>query len=384
MATSSFSGGIRGGSNQQRKWLGGYVRHGKKGPAYIIERWIDGHRYHVSTKCRTERAALVQLAEFEADPRNYKPDRARIQTGNLKRVAMTAELVDEYRAWMTSRTNPASKEHADKHETRLMAWMKFYRDRDVRTVKLQEIAGFISGKKDRPMRIQSLKAFFGWLRKTKYLLDRSEDPTLDLDSEPARASQNSREVYISPENILKVLPHLPDRSRDVIILRLGTGWHGKEVERFCAGGTIRYTPGKSIWLETGAGPREVPLLATLHVKQKTGVETKTPIIYPEHLAAAERIQFRRYVPSQLTMNQHVTKACMAAGVPRFLNWHLRHTVVSYADDQGVNLEHSAKFIDHVGIDTARKHYRQMGLPRQAIPVVRIPELRVINGGVKAG
>lgn len=384
MATSSFSGGNRGESNQQRKWLGGYVRHGKKGPAYIIERWIDGQRYHVSTKCRTERAALVQLAEFEADPRNYKPERARIQTGNLRRVTMSADLVDEYRTWMVTRTNPASEEHASKHETRLEGWMKFYRDRDVRTVKLREIGAYLSDKKDRPMRIQALKAFFGWLRKTKYMLDRTEDPTLDLDSEPARASQNSREVFISPENIMKVLPHLPDRSRDVIILRLGSGWHGKEVERFCASGTIRYTPGKMVWLETATGPVETPLLATLHVRQKTGVETNTPIIYPEHLAAAERIKVRRYVPTQLTMNRHVTRACEKAGVPRFFNWHLRHTVVSYAADQGIDLEHTSKFIDHVGIDIDRKHYRQLKFPRQAIPVVRIPELRVIKGGAKAG
>lgn len=369
-------------SNRQRKWLGGYIRWGKKGPAFIIERWIDGTRYHVSTKCRTERAALVQLAEFEADPRNYKPDRARIQTGNLKRVVMTADLIDEYRTWMLTRPEPTTKEHADVHETRLMGWLKFYRNRDLRSVQLREIAEFLSTKKDRPMRIQSLKSFCGWLRKQKYMLDRSEDPTLDLESEPRRASQSTREVFIDPENIKKVLPLLPERSRDVIILRLGTGWHGREVERFCVDGTIRYTPGKTIWLETATGPVEVPLLATLHVRQKTGVTTNTPILYPEHLSAAQRIQRRRYVPSQLTMNRQVTAACETAGVPRFLNWHLRHTVVSYAADQGIDLEHPSKFIDHVKIDTTRKHYRQLQLPRQAIPVVRVPELRVIPGGAK--
>lgn len=368
-------------SKRPTRWLGGYIRWGKKGPAYIIERWIDGRRYHVSTKCRTERAALVQLAEFEADPSNYKPDRARAAPSVIERVVMTADLISEYREWMVTRADPppASVAHADKHETRLMGWLKFYRGRDLRTVKLQEISAYLSKKKDRPMRVQALKSFFGWLRRVKYLLERAEDPTIDLTSERGRASKSSREVFIEPERILKVLPLLPERSRDVIILRLGTGWHGKEVERFCYEGTIRKTPGKTIWLETAEGPREVPLLATLHVKQKTGVETNTPIIYPEHLAAATRIKLRRYVPTQLTMNRHVTAACEKAGVPRFLNWHLRHTVVSHAADQGIDLEHASKFIDHVGIDTTRKHYRQLSLPRRAVPVVRIPPLKLADG-----
>jgi hypothetical protein len=382
MAPEQFSGERRAGSNRPGRWLGGYKREGRRGPTYIIERWIDGRRYHVSTKCRTERAALAQLAEFEMDPANYRPHRTPARGGPVRRLVMTAELVDEYRAWMLNRPHlPASVRHADTHERVLMEWMAFYTGRDIRTVPLRDLIGHIERGRNRPMRVQALKSFCAWLRRVKFLMDRAEDPTVDIARPPQRATKDSKRVAIEPERILKVLPHLPSASRDVLILRLGTGWHGAEVERWAKIGELLRTPGKAITLLTESGPKQVPLLAVLRVPQrKANVWTNTPILHEEHLAAAERIRKRGYVPSGLTLNRHVTAACKEAGVERFLNWHLRHSVISHAIESGVDTEQAGAFVDHLKADTTRRHYAQIALPKKAVPVVRVPTLRLVGEG----
>lgn len=358
---------------KKKTWLGGYIRWGKRGPSYMIERWVHGQRYHFSTKCRLERSALEQLAIFEADPRNYQ----RARHGEVKRrpVRLDAALITEYCDWMVNRgERPTTPEHADKHFTRLLRWMVFYDGRDVRTVPLSDIAAHIAGKRDRMMTIQALRSFMLWLRTEKFLLTRNEDTTVDLKGPPRRATKDTEQVAVEPERILAILPHLKPPSRDVMILRLGTGWHGMEVKRFAKSGRIQYTPGKFITLMDGEGIHRVPLLAVLRVRHKIGGNTNTPILYDEHLKAAERIQQRGSIPDQLTLNRHTTKACELAGVPRFLNWHLRHSVVSNALEEGADLEKASVFVGHLNVDTTRRHYAQLALPKQAVPV-----LRVVNG-----
>lgn len=373
-----------GGSQTVGRWLGGYKRAGKRGPTFIIERWIDGHRYHVSTKCRTERAALEQLAVFEADPQHYKPNRSRLAPVQRRGVTVTPDLILEYTDWMATREEPATAEHIHKHTACLEDWMRFYKRRPIAEVPLREIAEALTvdakGRpvRNRAMRIQALKSFCEWLRKSKFLLDRPHDPTIDLNAPPRRAAKDVRQVAIEPERILKALPFLPDSSRDLMILRLGTGWHSIEVRRFAVNGEIRHTPGKFVHLMTAEGPVKVPLLATLAVKQKIGVQTNTPIIYAEHLAAAERIQASGYVPSQSTMGRHLRAACKKAGVPYFWNWHIRHSVVSNAIESGADPEQAGPFVDHLNVDTTRRHYTQIALPKKTVPV-----LRVIDGA-KAG
>lgn len=378
MAHSPISGGSRVVAGKKKNWLGGYVRHGRKGPTFMIERWVDGTRYHVSTKCRTERAALEQLAIFEADPANYKSTRKARAGAPQGGVVMTADLITEYTDWMVNRpNNPTTDVHAEKHFTRLKKWLVFYRGRDIRRVPLSEIADQLKGQRDLMTKTQALKSFCAWLRTNKYLMTRAEDPTIDLQGPPRRATRDHKQVAVEPERILAILPHLKPETRDVLILRLGTGWHGREVERFANTGRIRRTPGRTILLMGERGAERVPLLAVLQVKHKIGGNTNTPILYEEHLAAAERIQQRGRVPNQLTLNRHVTKACEQAGVERFLNWHIRHSVVSNALEEGADLEHASVFVDHLSINTTRKHYAQIALPKKAVPV-----LRVVDGGKK--
>lgn len=358
---------------RETRWLGGYIRWGTRGPAYIIERTVDGVRYHVSTKCRTERAALEQLAAFEADPSRYKPERAARKRMPTRRVlTLTAELVNEYLDWMVARPQPSSRGHQQAHYWALRQWLIFYAGRDIRDVPLSEVAEHLRGKRSLPMRIQGLRSFCGWLRQEKFLLTRAEDVTLDLRRPRGRATKDSKRVAIPPEHILAVLPHLPALSRDVTVLRLGTGWHMEEVRRFAEAGEIVYVEGRSVALATMEGPVRVPLLAVLKVRHKVKASTTTPILYPEHLAAAERLREAGHVWTVNCMNEHTRLACLAAGVPRFLNWHIRHSAVSYAMEHGALLEQASVFVDHLNVDTTRTHYADLAYPTRAVPVLRVP------------
>lgn len=369
-------GGVSTLKQQQRqlRWLGGYVRRGKRGPAYIIERYVDGVRYHVSTKCRTERAALEQLAAFEANPADYKPQRRKRQTAPARPgvVTLTASLVNEYLDWMATRPQPASTNHQHNHYCALRQWLAFYAGRDIRDVPLSEVANFLADKRDLPMRIQALRSFCKWLRRQKYLLTRAEDVTADLAYPRKRATKESRRVAIPPEHILAVLPHLPAASRDVLVLRLGTGWHMEEVRRFAEAGEIVRVEGRSVALATMGGPVRVPLLAVLRVRHKVKASTNTPILYPEHLQAAERIRAAGHVVTAHCLNDHTRAACAAAKVPRFFNWHIRHSAVSYAMEHGALLEQASVFVDHLNVDTTRTHYADLAYPTRAVPVLRVP------------
>lgn len=360
---------------RQLRWLGGYVRWGKRGPAYIIERHVDGVRYHVSTKCRTERAALEQLAAFETDPATYKPQRKQRPASVRVRpraVTLTAALVSEYLDWMLARPVPATYEHQQDHYQVLRQWLVFYAGRDVRDVPLSELAAYLEGKRNQLMRVQGLRSFCAWLRQHKYLLTRAEDPTLDLRRPRGRATKDTRRVAIPPEHILAALPHLPEASRDVMVLRLGTGWHMQEVRRFAESGEVVRVEGRTVALATMEGPVRVPLLAVLRVRHKVKASTSTPILYPEHLAAAERIRAAGHVVTAHCLNDHTRAACAAAGVPRFYNWHIRHSAVSYAMEHGALLEQASVFVDHLSVDTTRAHYADLALPTRAVPVLRVP------------
>ena len=55
-------------------WEGGFVRRTTAGKAaYVIRRRIEGTLFEVSTRCTTLRAAMAELARFEADPHAYRP-----------------------------------------------------------------------------------------------------------------------------------------------------------------------------------------------------------------------------------------------------------------------------------------------------------------------
>lgn len=88
------------------KWLGGYVRVRDGRATFIIERRLAGKRWHFSTRCNTETAALKALERFQADPHGF----ARLAYGG--RVVLTDELIERFIAWQLSGADGVTPKHA--------------------------------------------------------------------------------------------------------------------------------------------------------------------------------------------------------------------------------------------------------------------------------
>lgn len=349
------------------KWAGGYIRWGKKGPTYIIEQWRGGVRFHVSTRCRTERDALRELVRFDEDPANYSPVRLAPRE-ERKPLVITSELVLAYREWLLTRERPVTKEWANDCARILADWMEDLGGRDLRDVSVtQHLRPALDRRRgSRKHRIIAIKAFCAWLRKEKGLLRHAEDPTLDLAVPQGTAEKTRRRKVVPRERVLAVIPHLRPEVRDVLILQTGTAWHISEVRRFAAGGEIVRQPQGS------------DLLAVLVVRHKSGELIPTPIQYPEHLEAAERIRAQGRIPSKHAIADAMEAACLAAQVPYFTLGVMRHSVLTWAVEMGATPQQASEFAGHRSERTTRKYYIDL-----AVPTVRVPVLRIAQGGQSA-
>jgi hypothetical protein len=352
---------------KRRVWLGGYVRNGKKGPTYVIERWVRGEHFHVSTRCRTERAALKQLERFEADPYGYTP------LPEDSRVVITLELCAEFRDFMVKRKRN-SPEWIETVMRFLGDWEEDLGGKDLRFLNLQrDLKPPLETRKSRKHRIEAIKSFCSWLRTEKGLLRKAEDATLDLKVPQSPPAKHKRRRAQSREHVLAILPQLPDVTRDVLTLQIGTAWHISEVRRFASGGEI---------VEGTA-----PLLAVLVVKHKGGDLVRTPIKTPEHLEAARRLRARGAIPIKETLAQHMRDACdriraqqRRDGVPEeklmphFRLGDMRATVLTWAVEMGATPQEASEFAHHRSLNTTRRMYLDL-----AVPTVSVPVLRLVKG-----
>lgn len=359
---SSTKKAMRGTDPARHRWLGGHIRHGKKGDTYVIDRWIDGTHYHVSTKCRTEGAALAQLKVFESDPQGYTGQRH----GGPDRITMTKDLIDQYRAWMVARAkNPsACAEHVTSRVRFLAVWMEDLAGVDLRRVKLFAHLKPILSREDRAScqrhRISAIKAFYTWLRKERGIVDRGNDPTLDLECPTPPPAQTHTTRAVEPGRIQKVLPFLGADVRDLLVFLSGTGWHISEARRFARAGEIHR---KGI---SGA-------LAVVMVKHKNRRPHSTRLVQPEHLKAAERIRARANLPSDTALRDAMRAACAAAGVEQFRLGVMRHTVATDAIGAGASMKAVSEFLGHDSERTTRRNYVD---PRAAVQAVPTMKLRV--------
>jgi integrase len=353
--------------SSRKRWLGGYVHHGRGGPVFVIERWAGGARHHVSTGCRTERAALAELERFERDPSEYRANRA---GGDA--LCITAELVAKYRAWMRAKGDTSDW---IREVTRHLAhWAEDLGGRDIRRVKAAELRDALDARRtSRRHRIEALKGFCGWLRVDRELLNVSEDPTLSLRVPPAEPAKNKRRRAVPMAYVHLVLPHLPPAAQDVLRLLSGTAWHVSEVRRFAKVGEVVRPAGGEV-------------LAVLVTPHKSGDLTQTPITTREHLAAAERIRRFGSIPTRETLVNQMRRACdaaraaqRAAGAPEdqlMPHWRLgvmRHSVLTHAVEQGASPREAAEFAGHRSDRTTRRFYVDL-----AVPTVRVPVLRLLE------
>jgi integrase len=345
---------VPNGQNRVKaKWLGGYVRHGKKGPTYVIERWFNGERFHLSTKCRTERAALKALEAFESNPAGWRPTRQAAE-----RLKLTDELLTEYRDWMIS-MKKTSKDWACTCNRMLIEWLEDLNGRDIRHVTIH---GDLEPALDRrgtsrKHRIEALKAFCKWLRRRKGLLTAGQDPTVDLPVPPSQEAEQSR--AIPEKRISAVLAYLPEDARDVLLVLMGSGAHISEVRRFATEGSFERVS------------KTQAIMRMMHKRRRNKLFPLKGRVYVE---AAARVKERGAIPANWTLNEDVTKACELAGVERFTFGVIRHSFATNAFKKGHTLGQVGDALHHSNTKTTRGHYVV------EVPPTPVTPLRVLSGG----
>lgn len=352
---------------KKRRWLGGYVRVGATGKeTFIIDRWIRGQHFHLSTRCSTEKAALKQLERFEADPYGFTP-----LGESAEVVRITPDLVRDFCLWMRDEKRN-SAEWIDDVKRLLGDWSEDLARHDLRNVSIQKVLYPVLDRRktSRRHRIEALKSFCSWLRRHKGLLNAANDSTIDLPIPKATPANQRKKKAVPAEHIWAVLPLLPDITRDVLLMQLATAFHVSEVRRFAETGDLVY--------------RTAGMLASVTVKHKSGELVTQPIIAPEHLAAVERIKRRGSIPgndvlarhmraaiNQIRRDQELAGVPEAQRMPHFRLGQMRHTALTFAHQAGVPLEQVAAFAHHRSIATTRAFYVEMAKPSISVPVLRL-------------
>lgn len=332
------------------KWLGGYVRVRGAVTVFVIERRLAGKRWHFSTRCNTETAALKTLERFQADPHGF----ARLHIGSG--VVMTAELIARFVAWQRSGPDAVTQRHAHYVGRYLADWLQHFGSRDLRSLTLPELKRWlVEHRGSHGQRIAALKAFFAWLREEEGVLRHSEDVTLDWPVPQAVPAQRRRQKALSVEQVTRVVALLNDDDRDAVALLMGTGWHLTEVARFAKGGEI--LPGQ----RNGE-------LATLVVLHKNGAREPTALTQQGYVDAARRIR-ERGIFAHDGFSKRFGNASEAAGLPRITAGVFRHSVATWAVQAGADVLSVSRFLHHKDPRTTARFYVSMGLAPEAVPTV---------------
>lgn len=357
------------------KWLGGPIRWGKRGPSYVIERWINGKHWHVSTKCRTERAALKELEKFEADPQGYRQARTAKSTG----VELTPEMLNKFVLHLKARK--LDRGYIAQTEVYLQAIMLALEERDISRMTFIELRDVVDGIGDpakvaaRMARRKAVKALCKWLRRSEGLLTRANDPSLDLAIEYAPPEKHRRRKAMTTETVEKAIAemakHAPDVA-DVAIVLAATGLHISEVRRLHEGVGGLFEP--LDWQR----PAGVLLnIAVLH-KNKEGNERRrhaVAITDPSAADAARRMMSRAQFPSRQRIRTFSKKASEAIGQKFSMGWS-RHSVATWLAMQRVSDSDIAAQLGHSSTKQARSTYIDLGVGAHPVP---IPRLKLVTG-----
>lgn len=338
-----------------RKWEGGYVRQRPDGSeqTYVIERVVDGWRFHKSTGAGDYGAALKHLARFEANPSRYSA--AGDQGGPVR---LTTELIKAFAEHQLGKG--LTKEWIDEVWRCLDDWADVLGTKDLRHLDLhRDLKAALAGwPTRRPHRIKALKAFTRWLREELGLLRHADDATIDLKVPQAQPEKWKRRKVVTPQAAVKVLNVLPQPTKDIFHLLSATAWHLSEARRFALDGEI-------------VRVNEGGVLAVLVTRHKNGELTRTPVKYPEHLEVAMRLRGLKAFPKRITTARHMRKACAAAGVDAFGLGVMRHSVLSWAHDLGADAQATSDFAQHKSKATTKRHYLDLAVPSADVPILRL-------------
>lgn len=328
----------------ERTWPGGRIWRDKSGRlTFYIWKQVNGRRYCISTRCTSERAALEHLTRFEQDPDAYSPNSALPDT-----IQLSAELIKDYLARCIEKGNQV--DWVAKKKSYLAWWSEQIGDKDLRAVNLRDdlvpaLARVTRGA--RRHRVEVIKDFYAWLRRERHVLKTSEDPTQDLPVPQAVPEQWTRDKVIPVQQHHKMLEHLEAKWKPHVTVLAGTGWHVHELMRFAEHGQVRDLP-KTVFPINGA------VAVLVCPRHKSGDVHRTAVSAEVAQAAELVLKAGRFY--KWGLYRAVSEACTAAGVPNIEVGRYRHSIGTWAIEQGATPEAAAAFLGHRSTWTLRRFY----------------------------
>jgi hypothetical protein len=357
---------------KRTKWLGGEIRWGKRGPSYVIDRWVNGRHWHLSTKCRTEKAALKELELFEMAPTEYRRARSIKSTG----LEITPELIAEYLAWMTGLER--NERYIGEHERFLGEIMVALEGRDLSRVGFAALRDIIFGlgAACRWNRVKAIKAFATWLRQHKAVLLRKDDPTLDLKLPAPTPEKHRRRKAMDAHLVEKAIPLIEDKAiADIAIALRETGCHISEMLRFAEGGDRN----GGLFERADWQPPEV--LGNLLVRHKTDMRARRSATHVVAIAdqrawdALKRIKARGEAPTRSAIQFSDLKVTAKLGVKFSMGWN-RHSVATWLAMDGRAEGDIANLLGQKSTKMAKQVYIDLGMSAKPVP---IPKLKLVKG-----
>lgn len=346
-----------------------YVRRDKKGrPAFVIEKQITVddvlHRFHVSTRAHSLKAALEQLARFEADPFAYNPVGGDTRAPLLLTADATVKFFDY------QRSKELSLKYCREVNTNLLIWVTKLRGKDLRRLDLaRDVLPALDASTNRRPMMAALKTFMTWLRLERHELRLAEDVTRDLRLPQADMAKKKKVVAFEKDNVSAVLKRLRDVYRDALLFQWATSCHVTELERFVRDPRSRLVEMKKP-TKLADGTKALAIVELWHKNtRKTGKLHQVALTRPEHVKAARRLRARGSIPKRSDLLRHIYDACDAADVPR-MTYVMRHTTLTRAAARGISEDRRMKHANHQHAQTARR-YVDVNLPLAAIPAEKL-------------
>jgi len=345
-------------ADRSRSWEGGYIRKDARGrDVYVIRQRVNGTRYEVSTRAHSRRAAIKQLERFEANPDAYNPR----GDERPEPIYLDKPLSEEFLAYSRDEKKNTTA-WVTEQRALLGDWADDLHGVDLRRATLRDdILPILERATSRQHRIAVLKALYSWLRTVKRDLSFEEDPTAGGALKVPQADPSKRRIAnkaVLREHVELARDHLVGGYRDALDLQTATGWHVTEVQRFAGSGEIE---------PAAPSQRAQGVAAVLVVKHKSGAHHRTAVT-TETLEVAQRLRERGGLSISRYM-QAVRSACLAAGLKKpFGPGQLRHSVATWAIEDGVDLPAMSTFLGHKTLATTKRFYATHATPKNPLTV----------------
>lgn len=358
-----------------RKWEGGRVRQDRHGKdVWVIEGTRSGVRYTITLDVTSQKHALGQLANFDADPAGYLQATRKTHAPAAKGVRLDGETLEAFRVAFEP---TVGAKHAANTMRYLEAWLRVLRNRDMSTIQLKDYHHMLQGLEPRRHHITSLRSLTSWLRKTGRLA-RGQDASLDLEVPQTNAKREDRDVGYPAEDVEKVYAaivaeynrprHLMQGVRDVIAVKAFTGAHYTEIVRI-AKGTRKVRP------VTDGGE----IVGVVVFPHKSGLP------HPQSLGreafnAVMRLKAAGSAPSESFVLAVLAKASRLVGLSYEMKLgELRHTFISEClgprgrevryQGGGVSLDTMRRVVGHTSTRTTEIY--NSSVPPLAVPAITL-------------